>query len=369
MNAVDRESRTRPPERRRVQPPTLERRDMTICIASLCSNGHHDRRIILCADWKRGGFQGSSETFLKIRHLRHNWVVMTSGDDDEIKAVTILFRKAFQDFAEEIDETNIKSIVRDVMLARKREKSDELVRGDYGLTLDEFTAKGKSILTEDLYRDELLKIRAVCINATFIIAGFVGNFPILMDTDPEGHVHIRKDFAVVGEGNILAQSVLLHRGLTDVTGPAKGMYITYEAKRYAEGAPSVGRWTTLSLMDKDGNENSVSGDMRLWLEREYARFGPKPIDGLMPPPDLSIFGEERDDTLARSSLAGTNALLTALSLPGPFGSGQREGPAQTVPDLEPPQEPELSDETVQIAPPESEACLNRAARGRHVPQK
>jgi hypothetical protein len=64
---------------------------------------------------------------------------------------------------------------------------------------------------------------------------------LIIHADEDGKVVVVEDFAVIGDGGYLAQSVLLHREHTDRKSLEQTIYTVYEAKRYAEGSRTVGR--------------------------------------------------------------------------------------------------------------------------------
>jgi 20S proteasome alpha/beta subunit len=185
------------------------RRDVTVCIAAITKLGDGQKGIVLCADWKRGGMMGSSETSLKVHKIGERFHVLTAGDEAEVNAVVPLLRHSFLTAAS-IDETNIADLVRSALTKRKRAKADELIRGQYGVDYDTFVSSWQNSLPPELYRDAMLFVRDMRVDADFIIAGFYGphRIPIVIDTDASGRVHIREDFTAIGEATYVAQSVL-----------------------------------------------------------------------------------------------------------------------------------------------------------------
>jgi hypothetical protein len=116
--------------------PAWERRDMTVCIAAICGGSTQSTHLVLCADWRISSSLGSSDSRLKVRYVSGNWSVLAAGVDTEIKAID---RLAFTNFLkhDSIDETNITTIVRDIINSRKKTKVEELVRNQYAISYDD----------------------------------------------------------------------------------------------------------------------------------------------------------------------------------------------------------------------------------------
>lgn len=254
----------------------MGRRDMTVCIAAACggsANGEY--RIVLCTDRKVGGALGSSETMLKSRIVSSTWTCLTAGEDSEIHALLPLLRSHFRGV--DLDETNIVSLTRDALNQRKRDKANELIQGRYAISYDDFLATGKDRLPPDLFRAAVADVEMIELGADLIIVGFIDRFPYLLQTGSNCQVKIREDFAVVGEGAYLAHASLMHRGHSDMDPLEKAIYSVYEAKRFSEGAPSVGKDTLLTVLHTNGQNRLTSVKTDNALDAHYQKFGPKKV--------------------------------------------------------------------------------------------
>jgi hypothetical protein len=177
----------------------------------------------------------------------------------------------------DFDENLVTSMVRDALLTRKLEKADETTRGQYGLSYDELRKVGNTQMPPDLFREAMWAVRDCDIRAQFIVYGFTDfGLPLLVETDTSGKVFIREDFAVVGSGGYLAQSVMMHREHHESASVEETFYTVYEAKRYAEGDRSVGPSTTLLRADQDGGRFMITAGGKKWADKLYQRFGPRP---------------------------------------------------------------------------------------------
>jgi hypothetical protein len=261
--------------------PNWERRDMTVCIAAVCEENLDDPKIIVCTDRKVSGELGSAEIVLKQRTVTHRWSCLTAGIDSEILCALQLLKKHF-DGAKEIDETNVLAITRAALNQRKRDKAEEIVQGKYGISYVDFVSTGKARFPDDAFRSAMTEVEIMELGAEFIIFGYINTFPILIRTNQRCMAVIKEDFAVIGEGGYLAQAALLNRGHSSVEPFGKSLYCAYEAKKYAEGAPTVGRTTSVMVHHRNGSYESINSEGRDFLEKKYKEFGPRTIPRAVP---------------------------------------------------------------------------------------
>jgi 20S proteasome alpha/beta subunit len=250
---------------------------VTVCLAAAClwEDDIDKQAIVLCTDLKMSGPLGSAETALKQRTLGKAWYALTSGSEPEIEALISTLADRFKE-AEIIDESNISKIISDSLLSRKRQKSTELVMGKFAMSYDDFVQIGKDKLPPDIFRDAVFQIADLKL-PEFIIAGFDGNFSLICQTSSSANVSIREGFAVIGEGGYLATAALLQREQSSVSSIPETLYNVYEAKRYAEKVPSVGKRTRISVLSKGGLK-VVTAPGRRWLRERYKEFGPQEIN-------------------------------------------------------------------------------------------
>src|SRR5437764_1268337 len=191
---------------------------MTVCIAAACRE-NKENKIIFCADWKISSALGSAETKLKTRNFSKTWLCLTAGNEPDINAVIKMFRQGFNLARAQklvVDEVEATRIAREVVARRKREQINEFTQATYGLSYDDFLSFGKDKLPSDLHREALLDMRNLRLGVELILGGFdAKGFSHLVKVNADGRVSVHEEFAVVGEGAYLAQTVLLHRGHND----------------------------------------------------------------------------------------------------------------------------------------------------------
>jgi 20S proteasome alpha/beta subunit len=238
-------------------------------------------RIVLCTDWRVSGPLGSAETKLKLRALPRGWYCLTAGTESEINCIVPKLREELST-ASEVNETNITSLVRNVLNNRKKEKIDEFIRGRYGISYDDFLGFGKEKFPTDVHREAILSLSEINIDCSLIVAGFCSGFPMIVETTDKCRVLVREDFATIGEGSYLAQSVLLQRRHIDTKELGLTIYTVYEAKKYAEEVSSVGKQTTVAVIYPDDPRLDIKGEGMESLAEKFKKYGPQPI-----PPTIS----------------------------------------------------------------------------------
>lgn len=250
---------------------------MTVCIAAVVIEQEDEPTIVLCADTKGSSALGSANNLLKMRYIAPGWRCLVAGSDEDINATLLKLQAQFRlRESQSLTRTEAVDRVRSALIARRREKIEELIQGKYSISFEEFLAKGRTIFTEDLFRATMAEITMVDIGAEFIVAGYPAKYPLLIKTDTKGRAAIKEGFAVIGEGAYLAHASLMARELDYVAPLGRALYCVYEAKKFAEGAPSVGEDTSVFIMTSTG-ERSVLAEGRKLLHKTYMEIGRKPV--------------------------------------------------------------------------------------------
>jgi len=249
---------------------------MTICIVAEYGT-REDRGLILCSDWKASTALGSSETSYKQHFLPHNWYALGAGSESDILSFVALLKLEF-DAVKEINETNVQSLIRGAIQKRKNQKADEYISSKFGVSYKDFIDIGKTKFPEELFRAAFTEVSRIDLGADLIVAGFNNlQLPLICEATNDG-VHIRDNFATIGEGAYLATSVFRHRQYHGVEDLNRAIYVVYEAKRYAERVGSVGTQTLLRVLrENDTHPINVNGEGIEFLASQFTEYGPQPI--------------------------------------------------------------------------------------------
>ncbi len=275
-------------------PPIPDRRSpVTVCIAATCEDNGAPV-IVACVDGKASSSLGSQEYAVKFRLINEWWTVLTAGSQDEINLILPSFRARFASPMIK-DETTIVPLVQSVLRERRQQKREELVQNKYSMTYQDFLATGKERLPEDIYRADVYDISQICIDAEFIVIGFLDDhMPMLIHTDRFGNVRIMDHFATAGEGAFLAEASLLQREQYDFYPLWQTVYCVYEAKRISERVSSVGKETALVIMKQNGDIDLIKEVGRKFLGEQFLKFGPQDIDKAVIVPSEHIEAVLRD---------------------------------------------------------------------------
>lgn len=248
---------------------------MTVCIAAVCdvyTDG--DPKVVICTDRLMSSAIGTTEKKHKDHLIDRRWRCLVSGSESEFLAILRLLRDRIPQKA---TEEMVLEAIRKSLGERKLQKTEELVQARLGISYEEYLATGKDRLPAEIFSGIARDITLMKLTAELLIVGFnvTNKYPSLISTDTEGRVHIRDDFATVGEGAYLASSALLAREHAEADSLSHTLYHAYEAKKYAEHVTSVGKTTWLNVQHRDGSDSRVEEKGFAFLERHYKKLGPK----------------------------------------------------------------------------------------------
>ena len=139
-----------------------------------------------------------------------------------------------------------------------------------------------------------------------IITGFLGGSEEIYRCNASGKATAVYEYAVVGEGEYLAEASLLQRGQNDIKSLDETLYNVYEAKKHAESVGSVGKLTSIYVFSSDGTHKLIGANAEHQLLEMYRQYGPKDL-----PSELKLEGVKyhREETSA------------AIHAPAPRDSG------------------------------------------------
>lgn len=255
----------------------IDRRKMTICIAGGAAYNSDDRCIILCTDWLVSGAVGGSEVMLKQKLLPKGFFCLTSGEEGHMLELTRVLKPKIRNIQAPFFEDSVLTAVKDALFDRKKEIADDYIKSRFAMSYQDFYQTGAKNMPPDLFRETMAHINRLDIKTDFVVAGFTDKFGIIIEASADGEASIREEFATVGSGSHLATASLLHRQYTDVNPVPLCLYEIYEAKKYSERTPTVGKRTSLSILTPGGMLRRVNHEGLLALEGYFEKYGPQKV--------------------------------------------------------------------------------------------
>jgi hypothetical protein len=214
-----------------------------------------------------------------VLYLCKGWRVLTAGDEPDILALVKFYRLRFKNHPENRSAETIDESMRWPLRQRKKQLSDDYTYSHFNMPYDEFLAFGKAKLPEESFKNAVRDVAAIRLKANLIVAGFIDGSPEIYWTDEDGSAHPLNDFAVIGEGQYLAQSTLMRREQESRTTLHETLYNVFEAKKYSEAVGSVGTSTFLGILSADGKRELTSYSVDRQLREWYNEYGPRDLPG------------------------------------------------------------------------------------------
>jgi hypothetical protein len=248
---------------------------VTVCIAAICQINDNPK-IVICSDRQIGSALGTSEIH-KQGDLRPGWMFQFAGRVDAAKTMLPLLKVYFKTHSGGIDEANIIEIAHSVVSERKRQLASEIILRWTSQTHGWFYQEGREKLPPDIFDAVWAEIRQLTLGCSFIVAGFIKTVPIAIEIDEDGTVKIQDDYVIIGEGDWLARSSLMHRKQNCDATLGNTIYCVTEAKRFAERVASVGRRTDLVIFSQDFRCSELCDSTWRKLDSLFGEYGPKEI--------------------------------------------------------------------------------------------
>lgn len=251
---------------------------MTLCIAALAQHAGSPR-IVLCFDSKVSSDEFSSETEYKFKALGSQLCSLFSGAPGRAKELAWIYREFLRETV--LDKQSIVDQLREPIKRFKRRLANAYLGRSMGLSYEEVLQKGKDWFGED-FQKRLLNLETHPLRVDLIIAGFIGDFPVLCELR-DGDLEWRTTFSLIGTGAYTAEPAMHARKHIDQTPLYSAIYNVYEAKKIGEASPHVGTFTTLLVLSPPvDNSDSTHIDVltpegKNHLEGWFEQFGPKPM--------------------------------------------------------------------------------------------
>jgi hypothetical protein len=267
-------------DRRRlpVQRPYHRERNVTVCIGALMHWHYPDEptsgaaalalsdRMITAGDVEYEPFQQ------KVAFLAPGIVALVAGDftvhSQAIKTTNEQLRNRTV-----IKPFDVANIFGQAIQSVQRKMAEDRFLAPLGLNTDSFLAQQKDMsepfiasVTAQLQDHDGADVEA-------LIVGITRDEAHIYEVDRRGTVRCYDDvgFAAIGIGGWHARSRLMQYGYVNSLGYGRALAATYAAKKAAEVAPGVGKFTDLNLITRDG-VTPVSEELANRLFQLYEKY-------------------------------------------------------------------------------------------------
>jgi hypothetical protein len=152
-----------------------------------------------------------------------------------------------------------------------------------GIPYSEFLDTGKSKLPEDVFRELVSDIKAISLGCMILVVDFSDDEPSIYRIHESGTVEMCSNFAAVGTGIYIAESMLFlreHRSDVDIS---DGLFNVYEALWLGRRAPGVGDEFSVRLLSRAGDEfliEYVSEEGENYFSKQLDKFSLRPLKGI-----------------------------------------------------------------------------------------
>ncbi|MEK6288903.1 MAG: hypothetical protein AABO57_24560 [Acidobacteriota bacterium] len=170
--------------------------------------------------------------------------------------------------------------------AHKTLLCDQTVNRRLGISFKRFLENGEHELTLEVRNRMLYELEEIDFGCTILTYGFLKemHFPYIFTIDGSGEVTHRQNFAAIGSGGTVAESVLYQRHQDSILDVNTTLYHVYEASRvaYLSGAPGVGKINRFLVLEPTADRTNiraraVKSEFVEQLELFFGQYGPKPL--------------------------------------------------------------------------------------------
>lgn len=253
---------------------------MTLCIAAECTRGKN-QNVILASDYETENEIVGAEIQPKLAWIGDQHVALLAGTSSRAVEFIMLCQSFFG--TEEGKRLDTFDKLREVVLIQKKRLADELLAGQLGVTYEFFLRTGKEAFPDDLFREVSFEIKHTSLGCSLIIVTITKGHPKIFRVHDTGMVEICHNFAAVGSGLYIAESLLFLREYNADIPLRDAMYSVFEAMTFGSHAPGVGEAFSMSIIsEKQGKlvwEYS-NEEYRQYLEKQVPKFGLRTLTGI-----------------------------------------------------------------------------------------
>lgn len=274
---------------------------MTLCVAAACQE-RGKPRIVLATDWRAETAIASGDTQDKLYWIGGNIAALIAGSVSRAVELLDTYKQFLQKREKEqkdksekdrdpIIASNLTDVFKAPLVIFKNKLANEYIGLKYGMTYKSFlSAIAREEIPATVAEKELDRIGRLSIDCCLIILLFLDRTPHILRVSDEG-LESSENFAAIGSGENIADSVLFQREHEARNSLSKTIYIVYEAMRLGAIAPGVGEYFTLDVLYPPGEKGKEMQGLWLnkqgeaFMEREFKRRGPKSFSNFPHLPD------------------------------------------------------------------------------------
>jgi hypothetical protein len=275
---------------------------VTLCMTATCWE-RLGERIVSWSDLRVGPDWAAADIGLKQDWVCRGWSALLAGTDSKGEDLAATFRQVLK--PEEFTYDNIFDKFNQASAAHKAKLCQRLVEMNLGITFERFLTNGAQELTPEVRTRMLYKLEALQFGCSVLIFGFLLGKPYIFSVDEDGEVSIEENFAAIGTGGIIAESVLFQREQQIGYPLEETLYNMYEAFTIAHKSKATGVGEVSNVWIYEPTNDGWMKSKQLTpmgesvLKVHFERYGPKRIDQ-SPRMDASCF-QEYDLTVRKES--------------------------------------------------------------------
>jgi 20S proteasome alpha/beta subunit len=251
---------------------------------------------VIGTDWKVGTETATAEIQDKLYWVNDNLPVLIAGTIHRAVELRDTIRnyfdhlKAKKQEVESMTPYQMTDLIKRPVAIFKQKLADEHISLKFGMGYKDFRkAIGQNQIPSPIGNETLQEVSNLQFGCWIILPFFWERQPRIYKIDCLGTVELCENFAAIGTGATVAESVLYQRKheASDPLGPS--VYHVFEAMKLGAIASDVGQEHTIDVLYPPGErKKDLTGDCltdgaKKFLERKFRQFGPKAFERLALP--------------------------------------------------------------------------------------
>lgn len=271
------------PLRRHFGPDTKRQRrlgdeDMTLCIAALANEDRMADSVVCCFDKRVETETSGSETGLKFRQIGSYAAAMIAGSVPRAEQLIGRIKDGIGWYMK--STPSLLEQLRPHVHSFRRSLVNGYVQSVLSMDYEELLRDGEKIIPDSLRTavfEEITRIDLGCELIVMTIPGESNPDLQVCTIHKDGTILQQTNFCAIGTGSPNAESWLHFRQQSSGYSIERTMLHVYEAKRFSESAPGVGKQTIAIVLsaEKEGNLKIIHEDGFKPLAKMWSKYGPR----------------------------------------------------------------------------------------------